>query len=154
MNDNSPSISLRDQGQSIVFLSLKSKSLIAADGAKRKGLRPCQCPGGTRGILSVYLSLSPGDLWWPEGGRRPCLCPGFSREQISRAGDSRSHEKTVADVSLLSNTLWIPNLVFFSGGGWVSVCLHSCSLFFTYGVYTTLEWGVVNKSSKGASWEM
>lgn len=33
-----------------------------------------------------------------------CLHPGSPWEQISRAGDSRSHEKPVADVSLLSNT--------------------------------------------------
>lgn len=57
-----------------------------------------------------------------------CLCPGFSQEQISRAGDNRSHEKTVADVSLLSNTLWILNLLGFSGGRWLSVCVVVCYL--------------------------
>lgn len=34
----------------------------------------------------------------------------------------------------------------------MSLC--SCSLFIAYGVYTTLEWGVGNKSSKGAFWEI
>lgn len=74
-------------------------------------------PHGSRGIFSIYLPLSHGNLECVSvcvlGGEHqssapwllPCLCPGFSREQISRAGDSRSHEKTVADVSLVSHTL-------------------------------------------------
>lgn len=59
-------------------------------------------PGGP-GVRAA-LAVEGGD---PSSAPRllPCLCPGFPREQISRAGDSRSHEKTVADVSLLSNTL-------------------------------------------------
>lgn len=121
----------------MVFLSLKSKPLITADcalsgrsslcasaptAAEASCLFVCLCPLGTWSVgCTGGGGGDPSSAPW----LLPCLCPGFSREQISRTGDSRSHEKTVADVSLLSNTLWILNLLFFSGGGWLSVCVFA-----------------------------
>lgn len=121
-----PHCRIRDH--SVDFLSLRSEPLIvlavlsgrsslcasASMAAEASFLFICLCPmGGWSVCLWVWgggdLSSAPWVL--------PCLCPGFSREQISRAGDSRSHEKTVADVSLLPNTLWILNLLFLQGEG-------------------------------------
>lgn len=62
VNDNHSSSSLQDQGQSMVFLSLKSEPLITADCAKWKELSPYQCPGGSRGIFPLYVPPSLGDV--------------------------------------------------------------------------------------------
>lgn len=164
MNDNRSSISLQDQGQSMVFLSLKSKPLIAADCAKWKDLSPCQCPDGSRGILSIYLPPSLGDLecglhWQWRGGIR-ALLPGSCRACAQAFPGSKSAELVTAEAMKRLWQMWACSLILyeywicFFFWGRVAVRLRSCSLFIAYGVYPTLEWGVVNKSSKGAFWEI
>lgn len=142
VNDNNSAISLQDQDQSMVFLSLKSKPLITADCAKWKGFSLCQCPDSSRGIFSIYLPLPLGDLecvgCTGSGGREEgarALVPRSCHACAQVFPKSKSAELVTTEALKSLWQMWAWSLIpFFFFRGRSAVCLHSCLLFITWGI--------------------
>lgn len=142
------------------LLKLQERALNCSDCAKELSL--CQCPDGSRGIFSIYLPLSHGKLECVSvcvgrGGPELCsLAPAMSVPR--RFPGSKSAELVTAEAMKRPWQMWACSLILyeywicFFFRGRVALCLCCCLLFITCRVYTILEWGVVNKSCKVASW--